>query len=59
MEPDELDTPSPEPCPFCGGEAIPTGLSPTNHWVYCSICGACGPDGESYADAVTLWDIRI
>lgn len=55
----------PKPCPFCeanGGNAIyvlmanPVHPGTTSH-VHCEACGARGPLGAHYADAVEKWNL--
>lgn len=45
-----------EPCPFCGGDAIPP--NERDHHVSCSKCGASGANWAEYDSAVEAWNTR-
>lgn len=50
-----------KPCPFCGGEAKPSGERFENtilSWVYCTRCGAAGGYLHSEAEAIEAWNTR-
>ena len=42
-----------KPCPFCGGDELEILDSPC---VFCGICGADGPIGETEDDAIKCWN---
>lgn len=49
------------PCPFCGGEAKPSGERFENtilSWVYCTSCGAAGGYRHTEAEAIAAWNSR-
>ncbi len=43
------------PCPFCGS----TGVAVVGSFVRCGTCGAAGPFGNSEAEAVERWNVRV
>lgn len=45
-----------EPCPFCGGEALPPNEK--DHCVVCSKCHATGANWAEYDSAVEAWNNR-
>ena len=50
------NTPSLEPCPFCGG----INIIHCGHHMYCHACGADGPDADSQheSEAIAAWNRR-
>lgn len=48
-----------KPCPFCGGlEIYDTSRETYSFWLFCKDCGAYGPVGKNYENAVKLWNDR-
>jgi Lar family restriction alleviation protein len=47
-----------EPCPFCGSEDVKVVTQNGVDAVECGDCCIEGPPGESYQEAVTLWNTR-
>ena len=45
-----------EQCPFCGGKDLTVRRLPTQ--VFCTVCGAEGPQGEMVHEAMLLWNQR-
>ncbi len=43
------------PCPFCGSP----GVAVVGSFVRCGSCGAAGPFGNSEAEAVERWNVRV
>ncbi len=43
------------PCPFCGS----SGVAVVGSFVRCGTCGAAGPFGNSEAEAVERWNVRV
>lgn len=44
------------PCPFCGSTDLTVRRLPTQ--VFCTVCGAEGPQGEMVHEAMVLWNNR-
>jgi len=51
-----------KPCPFCGEQELEPWeierFEDTMYRVYCTNCGALGPDASSWKKAVKEWDNR-
>ncbi|EAM4564305.1 Lar family restriction alleviation protein [Salmonella enterica] len=50
----------PKPCPFCGSGNIETVSHSVGSWffVYCSECGANGPEENTIVKAALAWNRR-
>lgn len=47
-------------CPFCNSVELATyeNITDTKHHVYCLLCKAEGPAGETPQDAIIKWEER-
>lgn len=49
-------------CPFCKNNKVGSfrifGAQPDWYQVHCTVCGTRGPIGESFDEAIELWNKR-